>query len=87
MKQSKLVDLEVLKSFLPYSEGQGIRFGKPIRHPDNGAAFARYLTRYINKDSSSNNTSIRELIKWQSNAYKKLSATQVSARGERQRSS
>lgn len=47
---SWVADLEVLKSFWPYSEGQGIRFGKPIRHQDNGAALARYLTRYITKD-------------------------------------
>jgi hypothetical protein len=45
-----IADLEVLKGFWPYSEGQGVRLGKPIRHQDNGEVLARYLTRYISKD-------------------------------------
>ncbi|MGA2782928.1 MAG: hypothetical protein ABSF13_13600 [Smithella sp.] len=44
--------IEDLCKFWPYSQPQGIRFGKPIRHHDNGAVLASYLTRYITKDLS-----------------------------------
>jgi hypothetical protein len=47
---SWVAKIEDLSKFWPYSQPQGIRFGKPIRHQDNGAALARYLTRYITKD-------------------------------------
>jgi hypothetical protein len=47
---SWLADLEVLKSFWPYAEGQGVRLGKRIGHQDNGEVLARYLTKYISKD-------------------------------------
>jgi hypothetical protein len=44
--------IEDLSKFWPYSQPQGIRFGKPIRHHDNGAVLASYLTRYITKSLS-----------------------------------
>lgn len=42
--------VDVLHSFWPYCEQNGIRFGKPIRHQDNGYVLAKYLTKYITKD-------------------------------------
>ena len=44
---SWVAKIEDLSKFWPYSQPQGIRFGKPIRHHDNGAVLASYLTRYI----------------------------------------
>ena len=41
-----------LSKLRPYPQPQGIRFGKPIRHHDNGAVLASCLTRYITKSLS-----------------------------------
>ena len=49
---SWVAKIEDLSKFWPYSQPQGIRFGKPIRHHDNGAVLASYLTRYITKSLS-----------------------------------
>jgi len=49
---SWVAKIEDLIKFWPYSQPQGIRFGKPIRHHDNGAVLASYLTRYITKSLS-----------------------------------
>jgi hypothetical protein len=43
-------ELDDLKSFWPYCEGQGVRLGKPINHQYGGEVLVRYLTRYITKD-------------------------------------
>ena len=47
-----MTKIEDLSKFWLYSQPQGIRFGKPIRHHDNGAVLASYLTRYITKSLS-----------------------------------
>ena len=52
---------EDLSKFWPYSQPQGIRFGKPIRHHDNGAVLASYLTRYITKSLSPMNDVDKEI--------------------------
>jgi len=44
--------IEDLSKFWPYCQPQGIRFGESIRHHDNGAVLASYLTRYITKSLS-----------------------------------
>lgn len=49
---SWVASIEDLSKFWPYSQPQGIRFGKPVRHQDNGAVLASYLTRYITKSLS-----------------------------------
>jgi hypothetical protein len=41
---------EVLHRWWPYSDLNGIRFGKPINHSYAGDQLARYLTKYITKD-------------------------------------
>jgi hypothetical protein len=41
---------DVLHRWWPYSDLNGIRFGKPIKHSYAGDQLARYLTKYISKD-------------------------------------
>jgi hypothetical protein len=47
---SWIAPIPVLHSMWPYSEENGIRFGKRIKHQDNGYVLAQYLTRYITYD-------------------------------------
>jgi hypothetical protein len=49
---SWVAKIEDLSKFWPYSQPNGIRFGKRIKHHDNGAVLASYLTRYITKSLS-----------------------------------
>jgi hypothetical protein len=47
-----VASIDDLAEMWPYCDKNGIRFGKPIKHQDNGAVLASYLTRYITKSLS-----------------------------------
>lgn len=44
-----VASIDDLAAMWPWCDKNGIRFGKPIKHHDNGAVLASYLTRYITK--------------------------------------
>lgn len=47
-----VASIDDLVAMWPWCDKNGIRFGKAIKHQDNGAVLASYLTRYITKSLS-----------------------------------
>lgn len=47
---SWVAPIPVIHSMWPYCDENGIRFGKRIKHQDNGYVLAKYLTKYITYD-------------------------------------